>query len=256
MSENKIGKVNVRGVNFDNVTMDEALEKAVSLINNDGFSYMVTPNSEIVQACIETPTLYDVVNNASLIIPDGIGVVYAAKILKDPLKERVPGVELAERIIKYAAENGEKIYFFGGGKKTEERGAVYEVAIEKLKEKYPGFEAVGRDGYFNAEETDDIIADINASGAKILFVCLGAPKQEKWIYDNRKKFTNVTFAAGLGGSLDVFAGVAERAPEFYREHNLEWFYRLKKNPSRIGRMMKLPKFLFGTMINKNKPVNK
>ena len=254
MAEVKNGKINIRGVYFDNVTMDEALDKAVSLINTDGFSYMVTPNSEIVQACIESPTLYDVVNGASLTIPDGIGVVYAANILKTPLKERVPGVELAEKIIEYAANNGEKIYFFGGGKANEERDAVYKIAIEKLQEKYPGFEAVGRDGFFNAEETDDIIADINASGVKILFVCLGAPKQEKWIYDNRKKLTGITFAAGLGGSLDVFAGVAERAPEFYREHNLEWFYRLKKNPSRIGRMMKLPKFLFGTMIHKNKPV--
>lgn len=256
MAENKNGKINVRGVFFDNVTMDEAFEKAVSLINTDGFSYAVTPNSEIVQACVETPSLFDVVNGADLAIPDGIGVVYAAKILKTPLKERVPGVELAEKIIKYAAENGEKIYFFGGGKKTEERSAVYELAIEKLREKYPGLDACGRDGYFNAEETDDIVSEINASGAKILFVCLGAPKQEKWIYDNRNKLANITFAAGFGGSLDVFAGVAERAPEFYLNHNLEWFYRLKKNPSRIGRMMKIPKFLIGTAVHKNSPQNR
>lgn len=249
-------KINVRGVYFDNVTMDEAFEKAVSLINSDGFSYMVTPNSEIVQACIENPPLYNVINSADLIIPDGIGVVYASKILKTPLKEKVAGVELAERIIKYAAENGEKIYFFGGGKKTAEREAVYELAAKALAEKYPGFEAVGRDGYFGEEETDDIIADINASGAKILFVCLGAPKQEKWIYANKDKLTGITFAAGLGGSLDVFAGTAQRAPDFYLEHNLEWFYRLIKNPSRAGRMLKLPKFLAGTIVNKNKNVNK
>lgn len=256
MAENKNGKINVRGVFFDNVTMDEAFDKAVSMINTDGFSYAVTPNSEIVQACVETPSLFDVVNSAELAIPDGIGVVYAAKILKTPLKERVPGVELAERVIEYASKNGIKAYFFGGGKKTEDRPAVYELAIERLKQKYPGLDACGRDGYFGAEENDDIVKEINDSGAKILFVCLGAPKQEKWIYDNRKKFTGVNFAAGFGGSLDVFAGVAERAPEFYINHNLEWFYRLKKNPSRIGRMMKIPKFLVGTAVHGNKPQSK
>lgn len=252
MSDSLNAKINVRGVDFDNVTMDEALCKAVELVNTEGFSYIVTPNSEIVQSCIEVPTLYKVINSADLVIPDGIGVVYAARILKTPLKERVPGVELAEKLISYAAANKIRIYFFGGGKKTDEREAVYKLAADKLRERYPDLDIVGRDGYFNEAETDDIIADINNSGAKILFVCLGAPKQERWIYDNRHKFTGITLAAGLGGSLDVFAGVAERAPEFYINHNLEWFYRLKKNPSRIGRMMKLPKFLFGTMLHKNK----
>ena len=241
MAEVKNGKINIRGVYFDNVTMDEALDKAVSLINTDGFSYMVTPNSEIVQACIESPTLYDVVNGASLTIPDGIGVVYAANILKTPLKERVPGVELAEKIIEYAANNGEKIYFFGGGKANEERDAVYKIAIEKLQEKYPGFEAVGRDGFFNAEETDDIIADINASGAKILFVCLGAPKQEKWIYDNIR-LVGAKVAIGVGGSFDVMAGNVKRAPKIFQKLGLEWFHRLITQPTRWRRMMRLPKF--------------
>lgn len=86
-----------------------------------------------------------------------------------------------------------------------------------------------------------------------MFVCLGAPKQERFIYKNRKKFTSVRFAAGLGGTLDVLAGVADRAPEFYLKHNLEWLYRFSKNPSRVGRMMKLPKFLVGTVLHGNKP---
>ncbi len=254
MSENFDGKINVRGVYFDNVTKEEAMEKVSALINADGFSYMVTPNAEIVEACVENPSLYDVINGASLIIPDGAGVVYASKILRTPLKEKVAGVELGEKIVEYAAENGLKIFFFGGGKETPERKAVWQIAAEKLAEKYPGFESVGRDGYFNAEENDDIIAEINSSGAKILFVCLGAPKQEKWIYNNKNNLKNVNFAAALGGSLDVFAGVSERAPDFYIKHNLEWLYRWAKNPSRAGRMMKLPKFIAGTFIRGNKKV--
>ncbi len=246
-------KINVRGVYFDNVTMDEAFRKAVTLIETEGFSYMVTPNSEIVQACVENPALYDVVNTADLTIPDGIGVVYASKILKTPLKEKVAGVEMAAKIIEYAAKEHKKLYFFGGAKASDGKKAVWELAADALREKYPAIEIDGRDGFFGEEETDDIIDAINQSGAQILFVCLGAPKQERFIYKNRKKFTSVRFAAGLGGTLDVLAGVADRAPEFYLKHNLEWLYRFSKNPSRVGRMMKLPKFLFGTVLHGNKP---
>lgn len=247
-------KINVRGVYFDNVTMEEGFRKAVSLIEAEGFSYMVTPNAEIVEACVENPALYEVVNAADLIIPDGVGVVYASKILKTPLKEKVAGIEMAAKVVEYAAKEHKKLYFFGGARASDERKAVWELAADALKEKYPEIEIAGRDGFFNEEETDDIIDGINQSGAEILFVCLGAPKQERFIYKNRKKFTSVRFAAGLGGTLDVFAGVAERAPEFYLKHNLEWLYRFSKNPSRVGRMLKLPKFLFGTVFHGNKPV--
>ena len=245
-------KINIRGVYFDNVTMEETMEMIKQMISADGLSYMFTPNSEIVQNCIEDHSLYEVINSASLIIPDGIGVVYASKVLKTPLKEKVPGCEVAQKIIEYASKTGDGVYFFGGGKKTEERDAVSVIAAEKMKEKYPGLNIVGtRDGYFAKEDVPSIIEEINASGAKILFVCLGAPKQEKWIYENRDAL-KVNFAAGLGGTLDVFAGVAKRAPDIFLKTNLEWFYRLLCMPTRIGRMMKLPKFLFGTIINKNK----
>ena len=213
---------------------------------------MFTPNSEIVQSCIENNELYKVINSADLVIPDGIGVVYAAKILGTPLKQKVPGCEVAEKLMEYAAQSGDGVFLFGGGKKTEERDAVSSIAAGKLREKYPDINIVGtRDGYFTDDDVDGIVDEINNSGAKILFVCLGEPKQEKWIYDNRDKL-KVNFAAGLGGTLDVFAGVAKRAPKFFLKTNLEWFYRLLCMPTRIGRMMKLPKFLFGTIIHRNK----
>ena len=245
-------KINVRGVYFDNVNFDEAMEKVKELVKSEGMSVRFTPNSEIVQSCIENNELYKVINSADLVIPDGIGVVYAAKILGTPLKQKVPGCEVAEKLMEYAAQSGDGVFLFGGGKKTEERDAVSSIAAGKLREKYPDINIVGtRDGYFTDDDVDGIVDESNHSGARILFVCLGAPQQEKWIYDNRDKL-KVNFAAGLGGTLDVFAGVAKRAPKFFLKTNLEWFYRLLCMPTRIGRMMKLPKFLFGTIIHRNK----
>ncbi len=245
-------KINIRGVYFDNVSFDEAMEKIYNAVKTEGVSVMFTPNSEIVQSCIDNKELYPVINSADIIIPDGIGVVYASRVLKTPLKQKVPGCEVAERLMEYAAKTGDGVFFFGGGKKTGEREAVSAMAAQKMCEKYKGLNVVGtRDGYFTEADVPSIIEEINNSGAKILFVCLGAPKQEKWIYDNRDKL-KVNFAAGLGGTLDVFAGVARRAPGFFLKTNLEWLYRLMCMPSRIGRMMSLPRFLFGTMAKGNK----
>ena len=213
---------------------------------------LFTPNSEIVQACVEQSSLYDVINSAALIIPDGIGVVYASRILKTPLKQKVAGVELAERLCGALAEQSEKVglYLLGGKPAQNGSRSVAELAAARLKEKYQGLVIAGtHDGYFSDEA--EVIADINASGAKVLFCCLGAPKQELWLYRNRDRLPNIALAAGLGGSIDVFAGTAARAPDFFINHGLEWLWRLYKYPSRLGRMMKLPKFLIGTMVRGN-----
>lgn len=243
-------KINVRGVYFDNVTMESAFSSAVSLLERDGFDCIFTPNSEIVQLCIDDENLYKVINSASLIIPDGIGVVYASKILGRPLSQKVAGCELAEKLLAYAAQNGKKVFLFGSAPARDGMPSVSELAAAKLKEKYPALIVCGtRDGYFKPEQDEEIIDEINRSDADILFVCLGAPKQEKWIYDHREKLT-CSLALGLGGSLDVYAGTVKRAPALFIKLNLEWFYRLIKQPSRIGRMMSLPRFLFGTLFYK------
>lgn len=242
-------KINVRGVYFDNVTMDEAvtlmIERAAAGLQTSVF----TPNSEIVQMCIDAPEMYDIIGKADITLPDGIGVVKAAKILKTPLKERVAGFDAGKLLISRAADENLKIYFLGG------KPGIAEQAAAKLTEEYPGTEFVGcHDGYFKkeGEENDIVVEEINRSGADILFVCLGAPTQEKWINANRDRLPGVKIFLGLGGSLDGYSGNVKRAPEFFIKHGLEWFYRLACQPSRIGRMMKLPKFYFGTWIYKMK----
>lgn len=237
-------RIDVRGVGFDNVTLEQASQFLRSECASGRCSMAVfTPNSEIVQMCIEDEALRAVVNSASLVIPDGIGVVKAARILGTPLKGKVAGVELGREVLAFAAQDALPVYFLGG------KPGVAELAAEKMTEAYPGLIVAGmRDGYFqkNGPENDAAVAQVNESGAKILFVCLGAPAQEKWIAENMAKMPGVQILLGLGGSLDVYAGTVKRAPKIFIRLGLEWFYRLLKEPWRIGRMMRLPQFYFGT----------
>jgi len=228
-------RIDVLGVGFDNVTMAEALARGEELLQGEGCHYVVTPNPEIVEACRADAEAMSAVNGADLVLPDGIGVIYGAKMLGTPLKERVPGIEFGAAMIEYCARTGKSVYFLGA------KPGVAEQAAENLKKRWDGLVVAGtKDGYFKDDAA--AAAAIRASGADMALVCLGAPKQEKFMA-RRGADTGAKLLLGLGGSLDVFAGVAQRAPEFYVKHNLEWFYRLIKNPSRIGRMMKLPLFL-------------
>ena len=252
-----IQKINIRGVNFANVTMDEAAAFVEDRVKSGNVTAIFTPNPEIVQMCIEDESFYDVINSAELIVPDGIGVVKASRILKTPLKEKVAGVELGERVLDIAARNGKGVFLFGGkdSTRTESGVSVADQCIPVFEEKFKGIKVVGtRDGYCKkeGEENDETVRLINESGAEILFVCLGAPAQEKWIYNNREKLPNIKVYLGLGGSLDVYSGNVKRAPNLFIKLGLEWFYRLLCEPKRIGRMMKLPKFYFGTWIYKLK----
>ncbi len=233
--------INILGVNIDKVTEKEALNRAVELVSSEGVSVIYTPNPEIIMAAYEDESFLKVLNSSDMCVPDGIGVVYGAKIIGEPLPERVPGFDLSCSLMKKMGEMGKSVFLFGS------KPGVAEKAGETLKKTCEGLKIAGfRDGYFKPEDTEDIINQINESGADLLMVCLGAPKQEKWIYDNRDKL-NVKLCIGAGGSLDVLAGEVKRAPEFFIKLNLEWFYRLCKQPSRIGRFMALPKFMLTVM---------
>ena len=243
-------KINIRGVQFDNVTFEEALDRLTGALRTGTQTALYTPNSEIVQACIEEPALFGIINSAELITPDGIGVVKAGRILGTPFKGgRVAGFDLGRDLLRalngMTKPDGERygVYFLGG------KPGVAEAARDKILEEFSEVRFVGcGDGYFKKEgpETDAVIDKVNASGADVLYVCLGAPTQEKWIAANREKMPGVTLLLGLGGSLDGYAGLVKRAPKIFIKLGLEWFYRLCREPWRIRRMMKLPVFYFGT----------
>ncbi len=242
-------KINVRGVLFDSVSLDEAVDTLAVSIENGTQCALFTPNSEIVQMCIDEPEMLEIINSADLTVPDGIGVVKAGRILGTPFEHgKVAGVEVGEGLIKRLAKTEYTVYLLGG------KPGVAEKAAELLSAKYPGIKFAGcRDGYFNkiGDESDAVIDAINKTGANAVFVCLGCPAQEKWIYENREKL-NAKALLALGGSLDAYSGNVRRAPRIFIKLGLEWFYRLLCQPQRIGRMMKLPKFYFGTWLYKFK----
>ncbi len=228
-------KIDVMGVGFDNLTKSEFTAKAEQMLADHERGYCVTPNAEIVYESIQDDAFRQLLNDASLVLPDGAGVVLGAKILGTPLKEKVAGIEFGEEICKILAKTGGKLYLLGS------KPGIAKAAGEKLAAKYPGLVICGAaDGYFQDEA--QVVAKINEADPDVLFVCLGAPKQEKFIQNHFEEL-NVTLMLGLGGSLDGYAGVAQRAPKWMIDLSLEWLYRLLKEPKRLGRMMRLPKFV-------------
>ena len=237
-------RIDVLGVGFDNLTLEEAVEAGMDLVRAPGAHYVVTPNPEIVEVCRADPAVMDIVNHADLVLADGVGVVKGAALLGTPLKGKVPGIEFAMGLMGKLAKEGRSIYLLGA------KPGVAELAGKRLIQQYPGLKIAGtHDGYF--QEDAPVVETIRESGAEVVLVCLGAPKQEKWMARNGAA-TGAHLLCGLGGSLDVFAGVVERAPKFWCDHGLEWFYRLCKEPRRIGRMMKLPLFLVHVKQEKGK----
>lgn len=229
-------KVNILGVNVDKITFDDAVSYIMKMLNEPGNHAVFTPNSEIILMAYKDENFCGILNSADLLTADGVGVVYASKIVGSPVPERVTGFDMVCGVIDEISRSGHRLYLFGG------KPGVADIAAENLKKKYPLISIVGtHDGYFAPEDEASIIDDINASGADLVLVCLGAPKQENWIFENRHHL-NCRVMMGVGGTIDVLAGVAERAPDIWCNLGLEWLYRLIKQPSRFIRMMALPKF--------------
>lgn len=233
-------RTDVLGVGFDNVTMDEAVDRALALMESGRGAYVVTPNPEIVQKCRKDPAVKDAVSGAALVLPDGIGIIYGARILKRPLKERVAGTDFAEKLMERMAKTGKRVFFLGA------KPGVAELAAKKLAARYPGLVIAGTaDGYFT--DNGPVADIINASKPDFLIVGLGAPKQqESWMAAMRDKLS-VGLMGGFGGSIDVWAGTVQRAPLKWQKAGFEWLYRLLKEPKRIKRQIKLPLFLFAVI---------
>ncbi len=239
-----MNSIDILGVKINNMNMNETVNAVKDLLQLNRPSLIFTPNSEIIYMAKNNDDFKKILNSSDINTADGIGVVYAAKILNTPIPERVAGYDLSRELLKVMNENKLSLFLFGG------KPGVADIAKENINSKYPDINICGTEnGYF--ENSDKIIEHINQKNPDFLFVCLGAPKQEKWIYENKDKL-NCKVMMGIGGSLDVYANVAKRAPKIFIKLNIEWLYRLFKNPSRIGRMMSLPKFAFAVIKYKHK----
>ncbi len=214
-------RVQILSIAVDAVTMAEAVERCLGFIDAGGPHLVVTPNAEIADRAGRDPELAAIINGADLVVPDGIGIVLAARLLGDPIPEKVGGADLATNLLKALNSRGRGRVFLLGT-----RPEVVEEAARRVQAAYPRIEVVGwRDGFFRPEEEGEVVAQIRAARPDVLFVALGSPKQERWLHLHLPKL-GVPLGMGVGGTIDVWAGAVPRAPEWMLRANLEWLYRI------------------------------
>jgi len=234
-------KVDVLGVQFDKITMNESVALILKYLGDSEQKVVTTANPEIVMMAKRDLAFCQLINNGDLTVADGIGVVIGARLLGTPLPERVAGYDLFQHVFDEIKNMDYKVYFLGSGPGLAEKAA------QKMMEKYVGLQVVGaHDGYFKEADIDQIIDDMNDKGADLVLVGLGAPKQEKWIKNYGQRL-NAKVLIGVGGSFDGMSGHIKRAPKIFIKLGLEWFHRLVTQPSRAKRMLQLPLFIFAVI---------
>ena len=230
-------QVNILGVNVDAVTMAEAVAHVTEAMDVRANVMIATANAEMIMRATHDEELRRILNASALVVPDGAGTVWAARHLGHAMPERVAGYDLAQELLRCAPAEGRRVYFFGSAP------GVAEKAKAKAEQIYPGIEIVGvRNGFFSSADNAAIIAEIRAARPDLLLVALGVPKQEKWIAAHLAEL-DVPVAIGVGGTLDVMAGVMKRAPHWMQKAKLEWLFRGLMQPKRAGRLLALPKFV-------------
>ena len=228
--------VEIFNIPFVNMTKEEILAILEKRVKENKKTYVVTANAEIVMYAKENVSYFNIITKADYIVPDGIGIVKGAKILKKEIKERVPGVELMISLLEVANKFNQKVYFYGAKKE------ILEKMIEQIKVKYPNINIVGHsNGYIN-DDNNEITNEIIDLRPDYIFVAKGAPLQDKWI-DKVIQNVDKGLFMGVGGSFDVLSGEVKRAPEIWQKLNLEWLYRIAGDPKRWKRSMALPKFV-------------
>ncbi|WP_079506648.1 WecB/TagA/CpsF family glycosyltransferase [Mesobacillus jeotgali] len=228
--------VDILDIPFMNVKFNEMVNETVQRIKTTTKTFIVTANPEIVMYAKRNDLYKMSLMVADFIVPDGYGILLGSKILKSPLQERVTGFDLTIKLLELAAENGWSIFLLGGTEETNEKAA------NNILHKYPGITLAGRHHGFFDDSEEEIIEKVKSSKPDIVLVAMGFPKQEQWISSHLRLFEKGIFI-GVGGTIDVLAGTVKRAPLFWRKSNLEWLYRLIKQPSRWKRMLFLPLFV-------------
>ncbi|HBA67259.1 MAG TPA: glycosyltransferase [Methylococcaceae bacterium] len=236
-------RIEILGVPVDSVNMLDALDAVDEMILSDKPNTIVAVNPEKVITAQNDANLLTWLKMAALVIPDGIGVVVAARLLHHVQIERVPGSELMPAICERSVSKGYKLFLYGASQEAVQK------AVDRLTERYPGIQIVGfQNGYLPEEQMPDLIDRINQSEAQVLFVALGSPRQELWMDNYLGKLNNIRVCQGVGGTFDVIAGTVKRAPKLFINIHCEWLYRLLSQPSRLIRQTALPIFAFKVLM--------
>jgi len=240
----KIETVSILGSKIARMSIDEVLEWIRVMVEQGKPRHIVTANAEIVYMAYKEKGLRSLLDKADLITADGAGIVLAAGLQGKPVPERVTGVDLTERIFSLAEEKGWSVYFLGASKEVLEK-AVLNVLSKHAMLRVAGY----HHGYYSQQETSQVVSNISKIKPDILFVALGFPKQEAFIQENMKAM-QVPLSIGVGGTFDILAGTAKRAPVLMQRLGLEWLYRLYRQPSRYKRMLVLPRFILAVLFNR------
>lgn len=238
-----MSKVSILGVEIDNLSLVEVVSRINVLVEQRSRpSLIVTANPEIIMRARQDRSFANCLKAAEVVTADGIGLIIAAKLLGTPLKERVTGIDLITKLFKEAKTRKYRFYFVGA------KPGIAEKAARNIKGKFPNVEIVGvQHGFF--QDDSAIIDDIKVKKPDILLAALGMGRQESWVRD-RVSAAGVPVSIGVGGSFDVFAGEAKRAPRWMQRAGMEWLYRLINQPSRFWRMLELPKFLIAVLFSR------
>jgi N-acetylglucosaminyldiphosphoundecaprenol N-acetyl-beta-D-mannosaminyltransferase len=242
-----MNKINFAGIKIDNFSMVEVKEKITEIIEKEKKTYIVTPNAAHIVLLQKDKEFYEIYKNAELVLADGISIVWASKILGTTLKERVTGADLFREICEIANRMGKSIFILGGVNESEK------IAENKLKKMYPDMKVYSYSPPFGFEndsmESNKILNMINIPEADILFVCVGAPKSEKWFYKHLNVL-NIKLICSFGAALDFFAGTKKRAPEWVQNIGLEWFWRLVQDPERLWKRYLVGNIIFISIVLK------
>lgn len=226
-----MSRARILAIEVDKVTMSEAVARVLAWIDGEGSHMVVTPNAEFAYAATKDPEFASILNGADLVIPDGIGILMAAQMLGEPVPEKVAGVELSTNIVEAMSQRGRgRVYLLGA------RPEVVAEAARRLKERFPGVTIAGyQHGYYKPEEEAAVVAAIREARVDYLVLGMGMPRQERWLHRYLRE-TGAKVGIGNGGTIDVWAGAAPRAPEWMIRSNLEWLFRIVKL-GRIGRSL-------------------
>lgn len=225
----------ILGVPFSTLSFAETVSLIKSWMEGTTPRQVITANPEIVMYAREDAHMWEVTQKADIITPDGIGAVLAARLLGQPVEGRVTGADMLPPLLDKANQENWPVYLFGAGPDS------FTKALANLRTLYPKIRFEGRNGYFSEQDIPQIMADIRRHAPRLLLVGLGMGKQEKFIFDHLDEL-NVPVSIGIGGVIDIYAGTVKRAPVFWQKVQLEWFYRLMKQPSRWRRQLVLPRF--------------